>query len=217
MKKIVLSSLAVVGVLLIGLSLYSLNGANKENLATAAYAEENIPTATVGTDYGSNGAKIDEELTLADMLTYAIQDEYRARAEYEKIMEVFGTQNPFANIMKAEEKHISSLEPLFAKYNITLPVDDGKEHVILPESLQVAYETGVQAEIENIAMYEKFLQDPNLPSDVKAVFTSLMNASKSHLAAFQNAADGNIAQNDSQQMQNNGQGGQKGKAYGRNR
>ena len=38
-------------------------------------------------------------------------------------------------------------------------------------------------EIENIAMYERFLQQ-ELPKDVRQVFESLKNASENHLRAF---------------------------------
>ena len=38
------------------------------------------------------------------MLTYAIQDEYLAHAEYDYILKNFGDQRPASNIIKAEEK-----------------------------------------------------------------------------------------------------------------
>ena len=60
-----------------------------------------------------------------------------------------------------------------------------EEHVALPADLKSAFETGVQAEIDNIAMYESFLSR-ELPADVREVFESLMNASKNHLRAFRN-------------------------------
>ena len=47
--------------------------------------------------YGSAGALEDENMTLADMLTYAIQDEYLARAEYELIISEYGNVRPFTN------------------------------------------------------------------------------------------------------------------------
>jgi hypothetical protein len=37
-------------------------------------------------DFGAQGAFEADNLTLADMLTYAIQDEYLARAEYKQII-----------------------------------------------------------------------------------------------------------------------------------
>ena len=138
--------------------------------------------------YGNKGALADDDLTLAEMMAYAIQDEYAARAEYEAIINEFGSQNPYANIIKSEMTHISYLNELYTAYDLTAPADTSAEHVVIPASLLEAAQTGVQAEIDNIAMYEKFLAE-DLPDDVREVFTSLMKASESHLAAFEKQVD----------------------------
>lgn len=137
------------------------------------------------TGYGSEGALKDTELTLADMLTYAMQDESIARAEYEAILATYGSVRPFTNIIRAEESHILALQPLFEAYGIAVPADDSASLVTTVPSLTEAYQTGVSAEVNNIAMYETFL-DQNLPDNVRAVFESLMRASENHLRAFQN-------------------------------
>ena len=137
------------------------------------------------TGYGSAGALDDTSLTLADMLTYAMQDEYLARAEYDLITANFGSVRPFTNIMRAEETHISALLPLFDAYGVTAPADESASHAVSVATLTNAYQAGVTAEVNNIAMYETFL-DQNLPDNVRTVFESLMRASENHLRAFQN-------------------------------
>ncbi len=127
--------------------------------------------------------------TVEEMLTYAIQDEYLARAEYKVIMDAFGEQRPFINIMKAEGVHVQRLLPLFTAYGVTVPEDTALEHTVKPDSLQAAYEAGVTAEVHNIAMYESFLKQEDLPDDVRAVFEALMRASGNHLRAFEQNAD----------------------------
>ena len=155
-------------------------------LAFAAFAA--MPTFAAEADYGAAAAKDAQNYTMAEMLTWAIQDEYLARAEYAQIMDTFAVDRPFSNIAKAEETHISLLTPLFETYGAALPDDEGDAHVVLPESLVQAYETGVTAEINNIAMYEAFLQH-DLPQDVQDVFTVLRDASQNHLAAFERNLD----------------------------
>jgi hypothetical protein len=123
------------------------------------------------------------------MLTYAIQDEYLAYAEYDKIIDAYGAQRPFINIIKAEEPHISALEPLFTEYGVTLPENTAADYAAVPATLAEAYQAGVDAEISNTAMYETFLEQDGLPDDVRAVFTALKNASENHLAAFQRSVD----------------------------
>ncbi len=141
-------------------------------------------------DYGAEGAKQAEEYTLEEMLVYAIQDEYLARAEYELIMNEYGKQRPFSNIIKAEEYHIQLLIPLFEKYEIAIPEDTSDEHVVLPADIEAALQTGVEAEVANIGMYENFLTK-DLPEEVAEVFAELKRGSENHLRAFKNGLERN--------------------------
>ncbi len=136
-------------------------------------------------DYGAKGALSQSEMDLKVMLTYAIEDEHLAKAEYELIMDKYGEIRPFSNIKIAEERHIEWVMELFKTYDYAIPADTAKDHVVLPQNLKNAYETGVQAEIDNIAMYEVFLER-ELPADVRDVFEQLKAASENHLRAFQN-------------------------------
>lgn len=138
--------------------------------------------------YGAKGALVDKDLTINDMLMYAVQDEYLAHGEYLAIVEKFGDQRPYNNIIKSEETHLSLLEEVYGIYGMNFPADTSDEHVIIPSTLLEAAQTGVQAEIDNIAMYEKFLTQ-ELPENVRDVFTVLMNGSESHLKAFQQQVD----------------------------
>ncbi|MBU4439519.1 MAG: hypothetical protein KJ779_08135 [Firmicutes bacterium] len=137
---------------------------------------------------GSAGALADDSYTLEEMLTYAIQDEYAAQAEYSGIIDTYGAVKPYRNIVTAEAKHINALIPLFGDSNLAVPVNDAKAQVVVSDFLKQSYEIGINAEIQNIEMYNRFLKE-NLPTEVRTVFESLMNASQSHLAAFERAAN----------------------------
>ncbi|KUP03902.1 hypothetical protein Q75_17335 [Bacillus coahuilensis p1.1.43] len=133
--------------------------------------------------YGAKGALQDQDLTLPKMLTYAIQDEYVAQARYRAIINTFGSIRPFTTIQQAELRHIMLLTPLFSAYQIPIPEDYSSQFVTPPTSLKSAFQQGVEGEIENIAMYDKFLSLP-IPEDVQRVFTLVRNASVNHLQAF---------------------------------
>lgn len=122
--------------------------------------------------------------TVEEMLTYALLDEYMAKAEYEAIIETFGEIKPFTNIVLAEQTHIDLLVPLFEAYGFVLPENNAVESVVIPDSITSALATGVEAEENNIAMYVAFLAQDNLPEDVRTVFEYLVAASEHHLAAF---------------------------------
>ncbi len=138
--------------------------------------------------YGAKGALADINMSIADMLTYAVQDEYLARAEYAAIIEKFDSNNPYDNIILAEETHISYLQEIYTAYDMVLPEDTSADHIVEPKDLLEAAKTGVQAEIDNIAMYNLFLTY-ELPEDIRDVFNSLEKGSESHLSAFQKQVD----------------------------
>ena len=149
-------------------------------LPMAAFADD---------DFGSAAVSDGQTYSIEQMLTYAMQDEYMAQAEYAALMQAFGVTNPYANILKAEQTHQEELLPLFAAYGIAVPENNAAANVVLPATLQEAYEIGVQAEINNIDMYQAFLAQSDVPADVHAVFTELINASQSHLQAFTRNAE----------------------------
>lgn len=122
--------------------------------------------------------------TLEQMLTYALQDEYAARAQYTAILAAYGNGAPFANTLRAEETHVNELLALFAAHGLVAPADTAAGTAKAPATLAEAYAAGVAAETANIAMYARFLAQTDLPADVSAAFTTLSNASQNHLAAF---------------------------------
>ena len=134
--------------------------------------------------YGAKGAVNTPQPTVQEMLTFAIQDEYLAHSQYAAVLDTFGKVRPFSNIILSEERHISYLQPLFTDRGWDIPTDKSKELVVTPKTFTEALRSGVQAETDNIAMYEYFLQQPELPSDVKTVFELLLSASNKHLQAF---------------------------------
>lgn len=107
------------------------------------------------------------------------------RGEYKAIVEKFGDVAPFNNIVNAEEQHVQSLMGLYDTYGYAVPEDTSAEQIVVPETFNDSLKGGIAGEIDNIAMYEKFLAQPNLPNDMQTVFTQLRDASKNHLAAFE--------------------------------
>lgn len=119
----------------------------------------------------------------------AIQDEYKARALYQKVIDTFGDVRPFSNIVKAEELHVEELKPLFEHYGVDVPQDEWYEKVPEFATVQDACEAGVTAEIENAGMYDEFFQFVQ-EQDIIDVFTYLRDVSQDkHLPAFQRCAD----------------------------
>lgn len=122
-----------------------------------------------------------------DALLQALDDEYKALATYESIMNTHGNVRPFSMIARAEQRHITSLLSLFDKYGIDIPINPYLGNIPVPDSITASCQAGVKAEIANAALYAENLLPvvTNYP-DITQVFTNLMNASQEkHLVAFQ--------------------------------
>jgi rubrerythrin len=119
-----------------------------------------------------------------EALREALDDEYKARATYRKVIEAFGPVRPFANIVEAEDRHARALLALFARFGVEPPQDTWPERVTAPRTLVEACRAAVEAEIENEAMYERLLGQINDPAAC-TVMRRLQRASQErHLPAF---------------------------------
>ncbi len=148
-------------------------------IGTTAFASETV---------GSSAASEQTTYTLEEMLQYALEDERIAQAEYEAIMESFDVTRPFSNIAEAEKQHEAEIIALYEARGMEVSDFDASEYVVLPDTLAEIYEVGIQAEINNIAMYDLFLAQ-DLDADVRLVFEEIKNGSESHLAAFERSGD----------------------------
>jgi hypothetical protein len=142
-------------------------------------------------EYVSGGSPLPtdvQEVVLEALL--GPEGEYAAYATYATIIEEYGAVNPFANIMASEAKHIEALQQILDRYGIAYPTENpylGK--IDPPSSLAEAAQMGVDAEIANVALYERQLETVSEYSNILAVFTNLQTASQeNHLSAFQRAA-----------------------------
>lgn len=125
-----------------------------------------------------------------EALSLAINDEYKARAIYKKVIEKFGEVNPFSNIINAENNHISELKKLYNKYELDIPADEWYDKVPEFDSVAEACLAGVDAEIENAALYDELFSKVD-NQDIIMVFTSLRDASENnHLPAFERCSSG---------------------------
>lgn len=154
--------------------------------------------------YGAAAILPGQNYTVEQMLTYAIQDEYLAQAEYQAFIKAYGTNTAFTNFERAETRHIARLVQLFEARGWQVPVNDAASRLApAPADILDAFREEVELEKANIAMYELFLTQKDLPEDVKLAFTALRNASRNHLAA----AERNVQRNS--KTQGYGRGGRR--------
>ncbi|MAT49858.1 MAG: DUF2202 domain-containing protein [Porticoccaceae bacterium] len=142
------------------------------------------------------------------VLAEALDDEYKAYATYDQVINDFGSVRPFSNIREAEGRHIDALLRLYRKYGLPIPENPWPEKVPRYNSLLEACEAGVAAEIENGEMYNRLLRQTQR-DDIQIVLKNLQEASQQrHLPAFQRCAGGNRGA---------GRGRGRGKGFGHGR
>lgn len=129
------------------------------------------------------------EIDNVKALRMALDDEYKAEATYAQVIEDFGQVRPFTNIRRAEQRHIQALLPFFAKYGEDIPANPYTGNLPSYESVKEACEVGVQAEIDNVALYDEINAMVD-DQDLRYVFSNLQWASQEkHLPAFQRCAN----------------------------
>ena len=140
---------------------------------------------------GNNGGKgqgggfepLDDQEIQA--LKMALDDEYHALAVYESVIATFGSVEPFVEIAQSEQRHIDALVNQFDKQGIPVPENTWIGNVPKFDSVQSACQTGVEAEIANVDLYNQLFTMTDDPGLIK-VFTNLSRASQeSHLPSFE--------------------------------
>lgn len=122
-------------------------------------------------------------------LVAALNDEFLARATYTQVIADFGEVRPFSNIIRAEQRHIDALLLLFDRYGIEVPEDPWQGRVPHYHSLLEACRAGVEAEMENAALYDRLLAGTS-HADLLSTYRNLQRASQeNHLPAFQRCAE----------------------------
>jgi len=128
------------------------------------------------------------------VLAEALEDEYKARATYRRVIAAFGPVQPFVNIEASEGRHIAALIALYERYGLEPPADEWEGRIEAPASVTAACEAAIRGEEENAAMYERLLAVVDEP-DVRVVLLRLRSASQErHLPAFRRCAErGDVA------------------------
>ena len=135
--------------------------------------------------------------TLAEMLTFIVQEEKLAHDLYVQLASTSGAVQ-FQNVLNSESTHISLVQGLLTTYNIVDPTVGLAEGEFVNQDLQALYDSllasgsidragaiaaGIAVEEKDIADIEVMLAS-ELPSDVVSVLERLLSGSQNHLAAF---------------------------------
>lgn len=118
-------------------------------------------------------------------LRTVLADEMKAMNFYQAVIEKFGSVRPFSMIVQSEQQHIDELLNVYEVYGIAAPADITPTQVQVPATLDEACKVAVQAEIDNVALYDAQVTKIE-KSGITEVFDNLAYASENmHKPAFE--------------------------------
>jgi len=127
-------------------------------------------------------------------LQEALDDEFKAWAICDQVIDDFGPIRPFINIRDSEARHIDALLRVFRNYGLTPPNNAWVEKTPHYESAASACADAGQAEIDNVDLYERIIRSSERP-EILTVSRNLHDASQQrHLRAFRRCLQRNRRQ-----------------------
>ncbi|MGE3074400.1 MAG: DUF2202 domain-containing protein [Dehalococcoidia bacterium] len=139
-------------------------------------------TATSATTPSATSSSTD---AVKSALLESINEEYKAHATYQAVIDKLGNVAPFSNIVVSEQSHIDAWKTLLTKYEIAIPDDPFLGKVTAPATKAEACTAGVAAEKEDVALYDRLMATVSEP-DILAVMQQQRKVSQeNHLPAFE--------------------------------
>ena len=142
-----------------------------------------------GAGWGGGGEVVPLSEYEKQALNTAIDEEYYAKAVYQKVVDTFGPISPFTWIIRDEQMHINWVANLLGKYGLPVPPDRWAGNITLEfTSKQQACQVGAAAESYNASVYDEMLPQVT-HTDIISIFGRLRDISRyRHLPAFQQCA-----------------------------
>ncbi len=126
--------------------------------------------------------------TLESVLTEAINEEYKARATYQAVIDKLGDVGPFKNILASENQHVDAWKAQFEANKLTVPSDGFAGKVSAPADLKAACAIGVAAEKEDVALYDRLMKETTDDAVLKVMTAQRKVSQENHLPAFERCA-----------------------------
>lgn len=116
--------------------------------------------------------------------------EYTASAAYQAVIAQFGPVEPYVSIQAAEEQHVDALTRQLERLGVAVPPNPYLGTIPAPTDLTAAARAWATGEVDNVAMYDRLLDQVASDATLTRVLGNLRRASQEmHLPAFQAAAD----------------------------
>ncbi len=121
--------------------------------------------------------------TINRILSYALENQMIAKAEYRGMINKYGISKPFIKLLKTQEPYIDMINSLFKSYNLKAPNKNWEQTVRIPENVDIFYADSAIKEKNIVEMYKGFLSE-EIPDDIRAAVQKLMELSLNHIRLY---------------------------------
>lgn len=139
--------------------------------------------ATVTASAGASVAPASKDRS--QVLTEAINEEYKARATYQAVIDKFGQVAPFTNILNAENTHVQQWAGQFERLGLAVPADPFAGKVAAPATVALACAAGVAAEKDDVALYDRLMKETTDQTLLTIMTQQRKVSQENHLPAFE--------------------------------
>lgn len=186
--------LAAVVVLAVSACTSSVDDGGAPAATSGAATSSETPGGTGGATGAETSASAVEpgpaEIDIALEALTAEHGEYAAYATYKAIIDEFGAVQPYTNILGSEQKHIDFLVGYLDGAGVAIPENPWLGEIEAPADLMGAAQAGIDAEIDNVAMYDELLGREIADPALVDLLERLRGMSENrHLPAFEAALE----------------------------
>ncbi len=136
-----------------------------------------------------NSLKPEARKALLTALTHT-PGEYAGVALYSKIVQKFGSVEPYSYLLRKQIKQRTALQKLFQNYLIPYADNPYLKTARVPSSLKQAVDAGAELAVRKVAKYDKLLLDVTENADITRVFLKLQSETRDvHLPLLKAAAE----------------------------
>lgn len=128
------------------------------------------------------------DATLEKILVQVMEEESMTKGVYTAMVEKFGDQKPYSNLVRASERQVSKLEDILEQYDISWENKDNSS-VLVPATLEEGYQTSLEAAKSRVALYDKFLKE-DITEDIESSLTRLKAVAQRQVEAFERTING---------------------------
>ena len=125
--------------------------------------------------------KEDKNLSVEKMVKYALQNEYEKRDTYKFLVDRFINEKAFDEIYNNKKVSVSIIEAFANKQGVKIEKYKANKNINIYSNIKETKTAMRDSELENIIIYNTFINQKEVPQELILVFSRIKEISKMNL------------------------------------